>query len=46
MKLVTNIQLLPTHEQAVALYDLVQRCNAASAWLSNVPGSQRCSNSA
>ena len=34
MKLVTNIQLLPTHEQAVALYDLVQRCNAASAWLS------------
>jgi hypothetical protein len=34
MKLVTNIQLLPTNEQAVALCDLVERYNAAGAWLS------------
>ena len=34
MKFVANIQLLPTHEQAVTLGDLVERCNAASTWLS------------
>jgi hypothetical protein len=34
MKLVANIQLFPTHEQAVALCDLMARCHAAGAWLS------------
>ena len=34
MKPVANIQLLPTNAQAVALCDLVERCNAAGVWLS------------
>jgi hypothetical protein len=34
MKFVANIQLLSTNEQAVALCDMVERCNAAGAWRS------------
>jgi hypothetical protein len=34
MKLVANIQLLPTNAQAVALCDLMEHCHAAGAWLS------------
>ena len=32
MKLVFNIQLLPTHEQVVALYAMLERYNATCAW--------------
>jgi hypothetical protein len=34
MKPVANIQLLPTNAPAIVLCDLVERCQAAGAWLS------------
>jgi hypothetical protein len=34
MKPVADIQLLPTHAQAVVLCNLMEHCHAAGAWLS------------
>ena len=34
MKLVANLKLLPTPEQAEALRETLERCNAACNWLS------------